>query len=148
MKKNRQNIFVTGFIGLLALGACAKPPPADPLLTVAADFMAAFNDHDPAAMVALVSEDVRWLTVDGDSIAIEVQGRDALEAAMADYFEAGPRSPSRMRFARSDGEYVLGVEEIMRGPASEGRNQCSVVVYRFEASLIRDVWYYHPAYQC
>lgn len=147
MRTNRLPTLVTCCL-LLNMAACAEKPAPDPLLGLTSDFVAAFNNGDAEAMVALVSDDVRWLTVDGDNITTEVAGRDALRTAMTGYFEGGTRSPSRMRHATSDGEYVIGVEEIMRGPTSEARNQCSVVVYRFKDSLIDDVWYYHPAYPC
>jgi hypothetical protein len=66
---------------------------------------------------------------------------------MGDYFQGGARSPSRMRILEQDGDYVFGVEEIMRAPTGENRSQCSIVVYEFENTLIKNVWYY-PAYAC
>ena len=134
-------------LGLAAIAACSKMPEQDALTATTAEFVKAYNADDLDGMMALVHANVRWLSIDGASINIETEGRDALEAAMAAYFASGPRSPSQMRFMRREGDYVIGVEEIMRNQAGQGGNRCSVVVYRFADTLIKDVWY-HQAYAC
>lgn len=127
---------------------CSDKTAGDPLLEKTGQFVAAYNSEDAGRMARMVTADVRWLSVDRDSLALEVEGRDALQAAMEAFFAAGPRPPSKMRLMQRDGAYVVGVEEIMRGPTADGRNQCSVVIYEYAEELIRSVWYYQPAYSC
>lgn len=127
--------------------ACTKSVESGPLAARVTAFVTAYNARDAAAMMTMVTEDVRWLSVDGATVYIEATGRPALEAAMLGFFAGDPRPPSRMRIVREDGNYVFGVEEIVRDRAHVNGNQCSVVVYEFEAESISKVWYY-PAYAC
>jgi len=53
-----------------------------------AAYVEAFNQGDAAALAALWSENGKWITPDGES----VEGRAAIEAALAAYFAAG-KSP-------------------------------------------------------
>lgn len=139
---------IASLLALSSLGGCGTGASSDPLLIRTSDFISAYNAGDLDRMMVLLDQDIRWLSIDGASMSVEAEGRVALRTAMADYFAAGSRAPSRMRFMRRDGEFVIGVEEIMRAQSGIGKNRCSVVVYRFEKTLIAAVWYYHPAYPC
>lgn len=140
-------IILVAALAFCASAACTRLSEPDALTASTATFVAAYNARDIVTMMAMVTEDVRWLSVDGGSIQAEASGRDELEAAMAIFFAGSSRASSRMRVIRQDGDYVFGVEEIVRQPTAEKNNQCSVVVYEFERTLIKNVWYY-PAYAC
>ncbi len=134
-------------LAFCAMTGCSKFWQQDQRTATTTAFVAAYNARDAAAMMEMVTEDVRWLSVDGDAIQAEASGRDELEAAMTIFFKGSSRASSRMRIIRQDGNFVFGVEEIMRQPSDENKNKCSVVVYEFTRVLIKNVWYF-PAYVC
>lgn len=127
--------------------SCAKTPEETELLRLTRQFVAAYNAHDAAAMTAMVTEDIRWMNVAGNTVSVETSGRAELRSVMQGWFSEGSPAPSRMRSAMQAGQYVLGVEEVLSKADDSRKNQCSAVVYEFAGSLIKDVWYY-PAFDC
>lgn len=103
----------------------------------------AFNAHDATALAELVSDDFVWLSVQGDTIDVAVQGRTALRESMKRYFESVPSVRSTLESAVATGPFVA-VRERVRWKEDEGRtrSQASLAVYQIEEGRIRRVWYF------
>ncbi len=107
---------------------------------VVRQFMHAFNAHDAQAMATLVTDDIRWLSVRGVDMAIELEGKTALSAGMAEYFKACTSCRAELRGVVSSNERVSAVE-VARWQSSRGpQSQQSMVVYEFSDGLIRAVY--------
>ena len=133
-------------IGLLIVGIGAGPQ-RDPLQTksnldVIDEFVAAFNAHAPAEMMAFVSDDVRWMSVNGEKIAVETGDRESLQQAMTDYFRAMPTVQSATEEAVASGRFVSVRERVFWGPESARSSQAALAVYEFRGGKIHRVWYF------
>lgn len=135
--------FATAFLLLVAQPVYADEPASSELRTVE-DFISAFNAHDSRAMAAFVAEDVDWLSIDGDKIAMESRGKSALIASMDAYFRSCPSCKSALLGTISTPGRISAVEVVSwegkRGPES----QRAISVYEFSDGLIQRV-YYFPA---
>ena len=107
-------------------------------------FVDAFNAHDPAAMAEMVTDDVQWLAINGDAMSVDAQGKKALTAAMAAYFEACPSCRSEISgLVHLDSR--VSVIETAHWESKDGpRSQSAFAVYELRDGLIRRV-YYFPA---
>jgi len=147
-RRNMPRLFaLCGMLVLSLHSACSQAPREASLFAQTGRFVAAYNARDVEAMIKIVTEDVRWLSVAGATIQTETSGRTELDSAMTGYFSVGIRARSEMRILRQHGNYVFRVEEVMPGAGGESKNQCGVVVCEFEKALIKNAWYY-PAYAC
>ena len=81
-------------------------------------------------------------SVNGSSISIEVEGKAALTAAMADYFESCPTCRSAIHSIMSSGERVSVVEVASWVGRDGPRSQRSMAVYEFAGPLIQGVYYF------
>ncbi len=116
-------------------------PSAGPAATVEA-FVDAFDRRDLDGMLARTDPEVRWMFVDGDAVAVETAGRDALRAAMEGYFAALPSSRSRLRSVRAAGPFVQTVEEATWEADGVRKRRCSPAVYELRDGRILHVWYF------
>ena len=116
----------------------ASEPPEQ----VVRAFVAAFNAHDPAAMIALAHEDVQWLFVNGDKVMVEAEGKEALKKSMTGYFKSIPSAKSTMEKQMSVGNYVTVWERASWETKNGTRSQAALAVYLVEQGKIRRVWYY------
>ena len=95
-------------------------------------------------VVALVTDDVEWLSVDGRQVMVESAGKEALGQGMTGYFDSCPSCRSELESLTATESRVSTVErafwESKDGPAS----QRSLAVYELEGDRIRRV-YYFPA---
>lgn len=108
-------------------------------------FIAAFNAQDSSAMAALVTDDVQWLSVNGDSIAVETSGKAGLVSAMDRYFQSCPTCRSEPVTIIASRDRVGAVETASwQGRDGSPKSQSGVSVYEFSGGLIRRV-YYFPA---
>src|ERR1700752_1076095 len=86
------------------LGGRGVGPPAPRAALVDAreklvrSFNAAFNAQDATAMAALVTSDVQWLAVRGQTVTIETRSKEELLRSMLAYFKTCP--PCRSRLAQ------------------------------------------------
>ncbi len=108
------------------------------------DFIAAFNAHDPEAMMALVTDDIEWLSVSGTAIATDALGKDTLRRQMTDYFAGCPTCRSRLSEVVASSQRVVTVEVASWQGKAGPREQRGVAVYEFADGKIRRV-YYFPA---
>ena len=111
-------------------------------LRVVQEHSRSFNRRDLGGMMAGVSPEVEWYSVDGENIALELRGRDALRDAMADYFKATPSFRSEIESAVVSGAYVSVCERASWQSASGPRTQTAIAVFEVRDDLIRRVWYY------
>ncbi len=107
-------------------------------------FVDAFNAHDAAAMAAMVADDVRWLSIGDRSASLELEGKEALTAAMEEYFYSCSSCRSEIYGMTASNERV-SVVEVASWDSNDGpKSQQSIAVYEFADSLIQGV-YYFPA---
>ena len=105
-------------------------------------FVAAFNAHDAEQMAKYVTEDVQWLSVNGDKITIETQGKENLVKAMNGYFASCPSCQSELQDFTVLGSRVSVVEQASWRRNGESHAQSSLAVYEFSSNLIRRVYYF------
>ena len=154
-------------LAVFGVGACApkgEPPgsatgdvPATPDAAVASSalldpvegLMAAFNEHDVQAMTQFVHDDLIWSSVTAKTLAIEAQGREALEAGMTDYFASLPSVRSEIEDVHVSGSFVTvgervhwDVEDPSGSGSNEARTQRALAVYHVTEGLIQSVWYF------
>ncbi|RDX34413.1 nuclear transport factor 2 family protein [Idiomarina abyssalis] len=107
-------------------------------------FVAAFNAHDAELMSQYVTDDIQWLSVNGDRIAVETSGKTELIEAMDGYFKSCASCQSKVTDLTVLGNRVSTEEEASWRQNGELRSQKSLAIYEFNNSLIRRV-YYFPA---
>lgn len=142
-KPMRRHVHLFLCLLLVSLGVFGQEPEAANVQTVRG-FIAAFNAHDSEAMSRFVTEDVQWLSINGDSISTETNGKAALIAAMNDYFAACPTCQSHLDEMIASHERVSAIEVATWRGKDGPRTQKGVCVYEFSAGLIKRV-YYFPA---
>ncbi len=111
-------------------------------VTVVEAYFEAFNFHDVEGMMAMVAEDVRWMSIDNDEIATVTDSRGQLADALREYFSSVPTARSRIRSIAANGEYVSVVEEALWRDGDETRRQCATTVYQIDREIITNVWYF------
>ena len=126
--------------GILTLAAPVQAAP-DHSQTVQA-FVAAFNARDVDAMLALVTDDIEWLSVDGASVAVETSGKAALAESMRKYFASCPTCRSEVAIGARTTARVAAVETATWTASSGARMQRSLSIYEFADGRIRRVFYY------
>lgn len=110
-------------------------------------YVAAHNARNVDAMLTRVSDDVRWMSIDGGKVRTETSGKAELAAEMAGYFESSPSSRSEIRHIQTVGGYVSVVEQASWLSGGVEKSQCALAIYEVEESLISNVWY-HAAQPC
>ena len=126
---------------LLAVGLQPPAPVAAAETTVRALYEA-FNTGSADALVAHVADDVKWMTVTGQSVAVEAAGKEPLRASMARYFRSLPTVRSRIEAIMSAGDYVTVHERVTWRAAAGDRTQSALAVYKVRDRRIVSVWYY------
>ena len=130
---------------VLVLGPLAGFPQAaktDGKSEVVRKFLDAFNAQDAAAMATLVADDIEWLSVRDSAITIELEGKQALVAAMSEYFVSCPTCRSEIQGMACSSERVSVVEVASWVGRDGPRSQRSMAVYEFSGSLIQRVYYF------
>ncbi len=133
----------TAFL-LLFVSLVHSEEPASPHLRVIEEFIAAFNAHDSSAMAVLVADDVEWLSIAGDKVAVETKGKPALVSSMDAYFKSCPTCQSALSGIISTPDRVSAVEIASWQGTTGPSSQRGLSVYEFSAGLIHRV-YYFPA---
>jgi uncharacterized protein (TIGR02246 family) len=106
------------------------------------DYVAAFNSRDIDAMLSMVTEDIQWLTVAGDKLAIETDGKPKLRQSMAAYFKSNPSAKSELEWVQVTKLRVAALEKASWQAKSGPKSQSSLSVYEFRDGLIARVYYY------
>ena len=127
----------------LALVLCIQPAHAqDPPEEVISRVTAAFNAHDVEGLAALMTEDIRWMSVLGDTLGVEAAGIEAFRASMTAYFANVPGARSEVEAVIANGKYLSFRERAFwQGPDGE-RSMASIGVYELREGKVARVWYY------
>lgn len=108
-------------------------------------FVEAFNSRNIEGMLALAADGVQWLSVDGQKLALETEGKDALRASMAKYFQQCPSCKSELVWLKTAGSRVTAQERASwTNRAGAAVSQSSLSVYELKDGRIVRV-YYFPA---
>ena len=105
-------------------------------------FVGAFNVQDLPALLALADSSIAWISVLGDSVAIETRGRAALEASLAAYFRRLPSARSTLEALTVSGPWVTVRERAYWEGSAGPRTQAAVAVYEIRDGRVRRVWYF------
>ncbi len=111
------------------------------------EFVAAYNAHDVAAMLAFCAPDVRWMIVSADKLSVETSGAEKLAESMRSHFRSLPSTRSELRSVAVSGSFVTAIEQAIWESKGQKRTQCSVSVYELREGKIQNVWYF-PAHGC
>jgi hypothetical protein len=116
--------------------------PGPPHVDTVEQFVAAFNAQDSNAMAEFVSDDIEWLSIAGEQISVEVNGKINLIESMNGYFESCPTCRSELSGVVSTASRVSAVE-IASWQGNSGRSaQKAISVYEFSGEKITRVYYF------
>ena len=103
---------------------------------------AAFNAHNAGAFVALVSDDVRWMSVRGDQLKVELSGREPLRQYLVRYFASLPSAQSVIAARMTAGAHVTVHERVTWRRGERDMTQSALAVYEVRDGHITAVWYF------
>lgn len=106
------------------------------------DFISAFNSREIDTMMSMVSDDIQWLSVAGDKIAVETQGKAALRDSLTSYFTSTPSAKSALEWVQGSEFRVAALERASWTGKSGPKSQSSLAIYEFSDGLIVRVYYY------
>ncbi|WP_299194491.1 nuclear transport factor 2 family protein [uncultured Erythrobacter sp.] len=136
---------LAGLLALTSLPALAHGEEAapDPQRAIVSAYVDAYNQRNLDAMLALMHDDVQWLSVEADTVTVFADGKADLATQMRDYMTSPMVTTSEVSAGFVDGNFVA-VTEIARWTNGEGeeREQSALAVYEIEDGLVRRVWYY------
>jgi hypothetical protein len=95
-------------------------------------------------MAEFVADDVSWLSITGEDVAVQVTGKSELVSSMNAYFESCPSCRSELSGIISTSDRVSAVELVSWQGERGSMSQRSIAVYEFSQGLIQRV-YYFPA---
>ena len=93
-------------------------------------------------MLRMVSDDIQWLSVAGDKITVETQGKAKLRESMVAYFKSAPTVKSELDWVQGTASRVAALERVGWLGKSGPKSQASLSIYEFRAGLITRVYYY------
>jgi hypothetical protein len=140
-------LLLTALCALLGAGlgaaAGAEELSASPEELVRA-FVDAFNARDIDAMLALATDGIEWVSVDGTKVSIETAGKEALRASMTGYLASCTSCRSALEWVSVTGSRAATLERASWS-AKDGstKSQASLSVYEFaEGGKIARVYYF------
>ena len=103
----------------------------------------AYNRHEPGAVAALLAPDVKWLSLSGEKLSTDGDGREAVRIWLTGYFKSLPDVRSEALTIEQTGAF-LSVRERASWTAKDGarRSQQAHGVYEIRDGLIARVWYF------
>ncbi|MEM8725597.1 MAG: nuclear transport factor 2 family protein [Pseudomonadota bacterium] len=134
---------IAALLSAAALSAEDEPSATDEGYSKVIAYVEAYNARDLQAMMALMHDDVQWLSIEGSSVAIFADGKQDLASQMEGYFASPSATRSEVLSYVVDGRFV-SVREVASWTDKEGaeKSQSALAVYEFEDGLVRRVWYY------
>lgn len=130
-----------GAVGARDAQAQAVPRDTNAVAVVRA-YVQAYNAHDIDGMMAFLAPDFVWLSIVGDSVAVEARGHAVLRAQMADYFRRLPSARSEFEEITALGPWVSVHERAHWVSGTGPRSQASLSVYEVRGGVLQRVWYY------
>ena len=110
--------------------------------TLVRQLVTAFNGRNISGMLALMDENVEWLTVEGSKVRMETSGKQALRDRMASYFVTCKSCKSSLDWIRKTGTRVLALERATWSTKTGFKSHASLSVYEFKNSKILRVYYF------
>src|SRR5688572_642193 len=107
----------------LATGPQSPQPAPQDHPAIVRSFVAAFNARDVDRMLALATDDVEWMMVDGTKVAVETSGKDALRKSMTAYFKSCPSCRSEIEIGTVTATRVAAIETASWTAAGGPRSQ-------------------------
>lgn len=134
--------FVSSF-----LLACSQSAPSKTQTSsthpIISPYSQAWNDKDIQTMSALMHPNIEWISVEGTSLKVEINGKDALVKEMTSWFESDTLPKGSLKGWSFNGDYVAVTETAhWVNKEGEAKSQSALTVYQLEDNLIRRVYYY------
>lgn len=104
----------------------------------------AFNRHDVEGLSALVTDDIRLMSLTPDTLTIDLSGKEELETWLNGYFKSLPNVHSSYSDLAVRKPFYSFVETARWGPDSARKQQSSMASYLIKENKIHRVWYYYP----
>lgn len=104
----------------------------------------AFNTRDVDGMLALATDNVEWISLDGRDLLMGADGAENLSTTMLQYFDSCGSCRASLQWTKTTDERVVALEEASWDADGERKAQSALSVYEFEGEKIRRV-YYFPA---
>lgn len=143
-----QRFLLISLLSVFAL-ACSSHIPnktrsnvSDTNVQTVENFVQAFNERNLEGMLALVAEDVQWLSIDGQKLSTETTNKTELSIAMQDYFSGCESCRSNIKNINSNKNWVCATETASWNSKTGSKSQSSFSVYEFENGLIKRVYYF------
>ena len=133
---------MTRWLLVLCFVSTAEFAAAQTHSDVVTKFVDAFNARSIDAMLALATDDVEWVNVDGTKLTLETAGKTALRASMTSYFKNCPTCRSEIQILGATETRVTAIETASWQAASGARSQRSVSIYELQNGAIRRVYYF------
>lgn len=111
---------------------------------IAHAYTKAFNTRDVDGMLALATDDIEWISLNGRDLLMGADGAESLREAMVKYFESCGSCRASLKWTKTTDERVVALEEASWDGDGERKSQSALSVYEFEGDKIRRV-YYFPA---
>jgi uncharacterized protein YciI len=123
-----------------------QAPATSPEIDVVRKQLEAFNRHSPDDVVACYAENIKWLSIDGDQVATEGDGRESIRTWLAGYFKSVPTVKSELIEINQTGPHVV-FRERASWTARDGtpRSQTAIGVFEVRDGLVQRAWYYPAA---
>lgn len=108
------------------------------------EYFDAFNDHDVEGLSAMVTSDIRLMSLTPDTMSVDLSGRDELETWLNGYFSSLPNVRSSYSGLVVSEPFYSFIETAQWGPDSARKQQSSMATYLIKENKIHRVWYYYP----
>ncbi|NOT35289.1 MAG: nuclear transport factor 2 family protein [Candidatus Eisenbacteria bacterium] len=106
------------------------------------DYVSACNEREIDTMLDMVTDDIQWLSIAGDTITVETQGKTELRESLAAYFKSTPSARSELEWVRPTASRVAALERAAWQGKTGPKSQAGLSVYEFSGGLISRVYYY------
>lgn len=106
------------------------------------DYVSAFNERKIDTVLGMVTDSIQWLSVMGDELAVETQGKQKLRESMEAYFKSTPSAKSELQWVQVTASRAAALENASWESKSGPKTQGSLCVYEFEDGLISRVYYF------
>ena len=106
-------------------------------------FQQAFERRDVADVLEHLTDDVEWLTVRGETVAVQARGREEVRHLLEQYFASAPWTQSLVEESFDVGSFVAVRARVSwRDPDNEEHTQIALMVYEVDGERVRRVWSY------
>lgn len=105
-------------------------------------FIDGFNKHDAEAMTKLVADDVKWYSVGGASMSLQMDGKASVRAFMDEKFKMCPTCRSKITSISQVGTRVSVTESASWISTDGPQKSESFTIYEFEKGLVARAYYH------